>query len=99
MSSSPTSSSSTDGPAGAYAGMLDVRCLVEVLVGTGSITVRDCLLLQRDSLIRLAQSAGSDLQLNVQGVPMARGEIVVDDETTTVRITEVLPPPHAEAQP
>ena len=99
MSSSPTSLSSTDQAANAYAGMLDVLCLVEVLVGTGSITVRDCLLLQRDSLIRLSQSAGADLQINVQGVATARGEIVVDDETTTVRVTEVLPPPHAEAQP
>lgn len=98
MSSSPTSLSSTE-PANAYAGMLDVLCLVEVLVGTGSITVRDCLQLQRDSLIRLSQGAGADLQINVQGVPTARGEIVVDDETTTVRVTEVLPPPHAEAQP
>jgi flagellar motor switch/type III secretory pathway protein FliN len=34
----------------------------------------------------------------VQGVPVAVGEIVVDDETTSVRITAILPPPGAEAQ-
>jgi flagellar motor switch/type III secretory pathway protein FliN len=97
MSSSPTSSSSTDATA-QYAGMLDVTCRVEVIVGTGSITVRDCLKLQRDSIVRLAQPAGSDLQVTVQGVPTATGEIVIDDDTTSVRISAVLPPPGAEAR-
>jgi flagellar motor switch protein FliN/FliY len=78
--------------------MLDVTCRVEVIVGSGSITVRDCLKLQRDSIIRLAQPAGSDLQVKVQGVPAATGEIVIDDETTSVRISDVLPPPSAGAQ-
>ena len=98
MSSSPTSSSSTDGATATYAGMLDVTCRVEVIVGTGSITVRDCLKLQRDSIVRLTQAAGSDLQVTVQGVPTATGEIVIDDDTTAVRISNVLPPPGAEAQ-
>ena len=98
MSSSPTSSSSTDVATTAYSGMLDVTCTVEVIVGTGSITVRDCLKLQRDSIVRLSQAAGSDLQVTVQGVPAATGEIVIDDDTTSVRIAGVLPPPGAEAQ-
>ena len=98
MSSSPTSSSSTEIVSAAYAGMLDVTCRVEVIVGTGSITVRDCLKLQRDSIVRLEQVAGSDLQVTVQGIPAASGEIVIDDDTTSVRIGNVLPPPGAEAQ-
>jgi flagellar motor switch/type III secretory pathway protein FliN len=98
MSSSLTSSSSTEPVSAAYAGMLDVTCKVEVIVGTGSITVRDCLKLQRDSIVRLTQAAGSDLQVTVQGVPTATGEIVIDDDTTSVRISSVLPPPGAEAQ-
>lgn len=96
MSSSPISSSSTDTPAHPYAGMLDVTCRVEVIVGSGSITVRDCLKLQRDSIIRLTQAAGSDLQVVVQGVAAATGEIVIDDDTTSVRISDVLPPPNVE---
>jgi flagellar motor switch/type III secretory pathway protein FliN len=78
--------------------MLDVVCRVEALVGTGAINVRECLELQPDSLIRLVQAAGADLRVLVQGVPVAVGEIVVDDETTSVRITAILPPPGAEAQ-
>jgi flagellar motor switch protein FliN/FliY len=98
MSSSPTSSSSTDGTSTPYAGLLDVTCRVEVIVGSGSITVGDCLKLQRDSIIRLTQPAGSDLQVMVQGIPAATGEIVIDDDTTSVRISGVLPPPSAEVQ-
>ena len=97
MSSSQTSSSSTDAPTNPYAGLLDIPCRVEVIVGTGSITVRECLQLQRDSLIRLAQAAGADLSVLVQGVPAATGEVVIDEETTAVRIADVLPPPSAEA--
>jgi flagellar motor switch protein FliN len=81
-----------------FLGMLDVRCQVEVIVGRGSITVRDCLKLQRDSIIRLQQTAGDDLCVQVQGIPAATGEIVVDDDTTSVKITEILSPPGAEAQ-
>lgn len=91
MSSSPTSSSSID-VTSPFLGMLDVRCQVDVIVGTGSITVRDCLKLQRDSVIRLRETAGDDLLVHVQGVATASGEIVVDDETTSVKITEILPP-------
>jgi flagellar motor switch protein FliN/FliY len=72
--------------------MLDVPCQIDVIVGRGSITVRECLKLQRDSIIRLDEQAGEDLRVEVQGVPTASGEVVVDDETTTVRITEILAP-------
>jgi flagellar motor switch protein FliN/FliY len=78
--------------------MLDVPCMVEVIVGTGSITVRECLQLQRDSVIRLEQPAGADLALLVEGIPAASGEIVVDDDTTSVRISAILPTPSAEAR-
>jgi len=72
--------------------MLDVVCLVEVFLGTGSITVRDCLKLQRLSVIRLDQTAGADLDVRVHGVSVAVAEAVIVDESTAVRITAVAPP-------
>jgi hypothetical protein len=36
--------------------------------------------------------------VTIQGVPAAVGEIVADDDTTSVKITEMLRPPSAEAQ-
>jgi len=104
MSSSLTLSSSSElvpaAPAApnAYAGMLDVVCRVEVVLGTGSITVRDCLKLQRMSVIRLRQSAGSDLEIQVHGVAVARGEVVIIEESTAVRVTDIIPSPGAEVQ-
>jgi flagellar motor switch protein FliN/FliY len=98
MSSSPTSSSSTDTPVRPFSGLLDVLCTVDVIVGSGSISVRDCLKLQRDSVIRLVQAAGSDLQLSVNGIAAATGEVVVDDDTTSLRISQVMITPDAEAR-
>lgn len=72
MSSSPTSSSSSSAVAPETAGtaleaplpfthLLDVVCPVNVLLGTGVISVRQCLALERRSILPLRQSAGEDL--------------------------------------
>jgi flagellar motor switch protein FliN/FliY len=103
MSSSRISSSSSDlvpaAPAQPrpFASMLDVVCRVDVVLGTGTITVRDCLKLQRATVIRLKQPAGSDLEVRVHGVPAAMGEVVIIDDSTAVRVTGILPPPGTEA--
>jgi flagellar motor switch/type III secretory pathway protein FliN len=98
MSSSQISSSSSDAVDKCYNGLLDVACDVEVIVGRGVITVRDCLKLRRNVVIRLQQEAGADLQVCVQGVPTASGEIVIDYDSTSVRVSRILPPPSVEAR-
>jgi flagellar motor switch protein FliN/FliY len=97
MSSSPILLSSSEpsikaAPSHPFAGMLDVVCVVEVLLGTGSISVRDCLQLQRLSVIRLDQTAGADLDVRVHGVSVAVGEAVIVDESTAVRLSSITPP-------
>jgi flagellar motor switch protein FliN len=95
MSSSLTlSSSSSPAPVPgdvppAFRGLLDIVCGVSVILGTGTITVRRCLGLRRNSLLRLDQSAGEDLQVNVNGVMVARGEVVIVEDSTAVRVTEI----------
>jgi flagellar motor switch protein FliN/FliY len=107
MSSSPTSSSSSSEArltAGAaaetvshpFGGLLDVICDLSVILGTGIVTVRRCLALQRNSVLRLDQSAGEDLQLKVNGITIARGEVVIVEDSTALRITEIPPPSHEE---
>ena len=55
MSSSPTSSSNSDlGPLAVYMPLADVPCPVAVMLGTGSITLRECLGLAREQHCRLA---------------------------------------------
>jgi flagellar motor switch protein FliN/FliY len=73
--------------------MLDVVCRVDVVLGTGSISVRDCLKLRRMSVVRLAQSVGADLEVRVHGITAAAGEVMIIDDSTAIRVTTVTPPP------
>lgn len=74
----------------------DVTCSVDVWLGTARISVRDCLHMKRNTIVCLEQSAGSDMQVVVNGVPIANGEVVIIDDSTAVRVTEILAPPSAE---
>ena len=69
----------------------DIACPVDVVLGTGRISVRECLALAPRTVVRLLEAAGDDVQLLVGAVPLARGEVVVDDDRAVVRVTEVLP--------
>jgi flagellar motor switch protein FliN len=92
MSSSPNSSSSKDAKSDNER-LQDVLCRVEVVLGTGTVSVRDCLNLRRQHVLRLNQAAGADLQVRVNGVPIALGEVVIVDDSTSIRLTEITPPP------
>ena len=98
MSSFPTSSSSSSKPDHPLAPMFDLGIAVDVVVGTTSISVRECLKLRRQSVVRLKQSSGSDLALLVSGVAVASGEVVIVDESTAVRISDIAQPPGAEPE-
>ena len=98
MSSSQNSSSSFDVAsfAAALAPLHDVVCTVDVVLGTTHMSVGNCLRLEPQEIIRLANSAGGDLQVLVNGIPVAHAEVVIVDDTTAVRVTELLPPPSSE---
>lgn len=100
MSSLPTSSSSSDAnPLAIYAPFYDVPCPVSVMLGHGSLSVRDCLALAVNSVVVLRQSAGEDLTLVVNGVTLARGEVVIVEDSAALRVTEVAVPPAPKAVP
>jgi flagellar motor switch/type III secretory pathway protein FliN len=86
-----------DGGAVDLTPMLDVRCAVDFILGTGTVTMRECLRLQRHSVIRLKQREGADLHVSVSGVAIAHGEVVIVDDSTALRISHVRPPPGLEA--
>jgi flagellar motor switch/type III secretory pathway protein FliN len=71
---------------------MDVPCPVDVVLGTTVLRVRDCAQLGPDSVIRLRQPAGADLEIHAAGVPIAAGEVVIADEGVTLRVTRILPP-------
>jgi flagellar motor switch protein FliN len=98
MSSSPNSSSSDARltPA-ALAPLYDVVCRVEVMLGSAGMSVRDCIALRPDAIIPLTKSAGGDMEVIINGVLVAYGEVVIMDESTAIRVTEIVAPPSSEA--
>ena len=99
-SSSPnslSSSSPTVSPALEFQQLLDVVCPASVMLGSGTISVRQCLALDRNSLVELSESAGEDLQVTVNGIVLARGEIVIIEDHAGIRITEISAPPPPRA--
>jgi flagellar motor switch protein FliN/FliY len=97
MSSSPNSSSSSDaGVPASLAALNDVVCRIDVVLGTAVVSVRECLRLHKNSIIRLTQSAGGDMSVFVNGIGVATGEVVIIDDSTAIRITDILPPPSSE---
>ena len=96
MSSSPNSLSSSE-QTGDLTPLHDVTCDVHVVLGTGTLSVRECLELRRHSVMRLVQTAGADLQVVINGVLVAHGEVVIVDDSTAIRITEIAAPPSSEA--
>ena len=94
MSSSKSSLSSNDLVDGR---LQDAICRVELVLGTGAMSLRDCLALVEGSVLRLAQPAGGYLQVVANGVPLARGEVVMLDQSLAVRITDIMPPASGSA--
>jgi len=76
--------------------MADVTCQVDIVIGTSTITVRDCLALRKHSILRLDRQAGSDLDVVVNGIPVLRCGVAIVDESTSVRVTDVVAPPGME---
>ena len=68
----------------------DVPLRVTVELGRTRLLVRDVLALRNGSVIELDRPAGGAVDLLVNGVLIARGEVVVVDERFGVRISEVV---------
>jgi flagellar motor switch protein FliN/FliY len=90
-------------PAGAVAPVVDqfkslsdVTCEVAVVLGTGRMSVRECLYLKPKTVIPLEQPAGADLHVRINGVLIAHGEVAIVDDSTNVRLTSIVPPPSGE---
>lgn len=97
MSSSPISSSSSELlPAAVPATLAEVLCHVDFVIGTGHITVRDCIALQPHSVVRLIQAAGTDVEIRAEGVTVAQGEVAIIDERTALRVSHITAAPGIE---
>jgi flagellar motor switch protein FliN/FliY len=67
---------------------LDVMLEVEVELDRRILSVRQILELDVESVIRMNRSAGENLDVRIGGALVGYGEIVVNEATTGIRITD-----------
>jgi flagellar motor switch protein FliN/FliY len=67
---------------------LDVPIEMNVELDRRLMTVREIMEFDVESIIRLARSAGENLDIRLGGLLIGSGEIVVSETTTGVRITD-----------
>jgi flagellar motor switch protein FliN/FliY len=72
--------------------IMDVAVNVTLEVGHAEITVRELLQLTQGSILELDRPAGDPLDVLVNGVRVARGEVVVVNDKFGIRLTEVISP-------
>lgn len=70
--------------------LADVEMGVTAELGRSRMTVKDLLALAPGSVIELDRTAGSPVDVLVNGTLVARGEVVVIDEEFAVRISEII---------
>jgi flagellar motor switch protein FliN len=86
------------GPKGAAGGgqeinlnlILDVAVTLALEVGRARMSVRDLLQLAPGSIVELDRLASEPLDVLVNGVRIARGEVVVVNDKFGIRLTEVV---------
>ena len=67
---------------------LDIPMDVEVELDRRILTVRQILELDRGSVVRMNRSAGENLDVRIGGALVGFGEIVVNETTTGIRLTD-----------
>jgi len=73
--------------------LLDIQLPVTVSLGKAEIPLRRLLQLQPGSVLSLEKRIGEPVELVVQEVPFATGDIVIVDDFYAVRIREILSNP------
>ena len=70
----------------------DLRFPMVMVLGTSMITIRDLLNWQKHSVIELDRVAGENVDLEINGKVMAKGEVVVMNNHLGFRLVTLLSP-------
>jgi flagellar motor switch protein FliN/FliY len=73
-------------------GVYDVPLYIAIEVGRLRLRVRDLIKLTPGSVIELRKPAGEPFDICINGVPVARGEVITVEQSSGVRIIEVQKP-------
>jgi flagellar motor switch protein FliN/FliY len=80
---------------GSLSQLLDVAVCVTAELGRVTMSIGEILKLGPGSVVGLDRTVTEPVDLLVQGVPFARGEVVVIDNRFAIRIREIIDPKHA----
>ena len=69
---------------------LDLNVQLAVELGRTRLTAREVLALEENSLIKLPRSTGEGADVLAGGLRIARGEIIMIEDRTGVRINEII---------
>lgn len=82
-------------PVGSLHQLLDVSVVVTAEIGRVTLSIADILKLGSGAVVSLDRGVSEPIDLLVQGVPFARGEVVVIDDRFAIRIHEIVDPKFA----
>ncbi len=88
----PLQQRSTTGQTASMERFYDVRVPVWAELGRVEMQLGDLLQLGEGAVLRLDRPVGEPVDLVSQGVKLARGEVVVVDDSFAIRIREILSP-------
>ncbi|HXF07215.1 MAG TPA: flagellar motor switch protein FliN [Candidatus Acidoferrales bacterium] len=72
--------------------LLDVPVTLSIEVGRSRLSIREVLALHEGAVVTLDRHAGEPLGVFVNGALVARGEVVIVNDTFGIRLTEVVSP-------
>jgi len=72
--------------------MHDIPLKVGIEVGRLKLTVGDFLHLGRGSVIELKKAAGEPFEIALNGMVVGKGEVIVVEQSSGVRVVEILKP-------
>ena len=78
--------------------ILDVPLKVTVELGRTRKSIKEILELTNGSIVELDKLAGEPVDIQINGMYLAKGEVVVIDENFGVRITEIASPAERAAR-
>src|SRR5437660_4677146 len=84
----------TSSETGSLNHLLDVAVRVTAELGRVDMSIGAILKLGLGSVVELDRAVSEPVDLLVQGVPFARGEVVVIEDRFAIRIQEILDPKH-----
>ncbi len=69
--------------------LYDIPLKIEGLLGKATILIKDLINLQMGSIIELDRNISDTIDVKVNGVPVAKGEMVIVGDKLGIRITEI----------